>query len=125
MPMGGFKDFAECIAFQKKKGYSEQAAGGICGLIEKRHKAKQEKMNEADDFLDFLDEFDNAQLDYSTRKDLPDSAFAIPEKRAYPINDAVHARNALARVSQFGSPEEKARVRAAVKRRYPNIDVGE
>jgi len=43
MPFGGFKDFAECMKFQKKKGYSEEAAGGICGMIEKRHKAKQER----------------------------------------------------------------------------------
>jgi hypothetical protein len=40
------------------------------------------------------------------------------EKRAYPIEDKSHARNALARAS--GKPEE-ARVRAAVKRKYPDI----
>jgi hypothetical protein len=41
---------------------------------------------------------------------------------AYPIPDASHARNALSRVSQFGSPAEKAAVRAKVHGRFPNID---
>ena len=62
-----------------------------------------------------------ATLTSEQRKKLPKSAYAIPEKKAYPIHDANHARNALARVAQHGSEEEKARVRAAVKRRYPHI----
>jgi hypothetical protein len=45
----------------------------------------------------------------------------MPKQRKYPINDRSHARNALARVSQHGSPAQKARVRAAVRRRYPGI----
>jgi hypothetical protein len=64
-----------------------------------------------------------AKLSYQQRKNLPSSAFAIPEKDGYPIQDAAHARNALARVSQFGSPTEKRRVRAAVRRRHPDIKV--
>lgn len=47
--------------------------------------------------------------------------FAIPERRAYPIHDISHARNALARVAQHGTASEKARVRAAVYARYPSI----
>lgn len=54
------------------------------------------------------------------RNRLRSSSFALPGRR-YPIHDVSHARNALARVSQFGSPSEKARVRAAVHRRYPRI----
>lgn len=61
------------------------------------------------------------KLDYSERKHLPSESFAIPESRSYPIHDESHAKNALARVSQFGSDSEKARVRAAVHRRYPAI----
>ena len=57
------------------------------------------------------------------RKRLKPSDFAIPETRSYPIEDEAHARAALARVSQYGTPEEKKRVRAAVKRRYPNMGV--
>lgn len=61
------------------------------------------------------------QLSYGQRKELPHSAFAIPESRSYPIHDESHARNALARVSQFGSDSEKAKVRSAVHRRYPHM----
>lgn len=62
-----------------------------------------------------------AKLTYSERKRMHRNEFAIPEHRAYPIEDKAHARNALARVSQHGSSKEKARVRAAVHRRYPGI----
>lgn len=54
------------------------------------------------------------------RKGLSNADFALPGRR-YPIEDAAHARNALARVSQFGSPAEKAQVRRAVAKRYPGI----
>lgn len=59
-------------------------------------------------------------LSTQARKNLPAKSFAGPN-RSYPINDENHARNALARVSQFGSPSEKARVRAAVHRKFPGI----
>lgn len=62
-----------------------------------------------------------AVLKASTRASLPTSAFAIPEKRAYPIHDAAHARAALSMVAKYGSPAEKAHVRAAVHKRYPAI----
>ncbi len=69
------------------------------------------------------DSLEKKRLKYKERQALGDSAFALPGRR-YPIHDASHARNALARVAQNGSPEEKAKVRAAVRRRYPDIDVG-
>ena len=62
-------------------------------------------------------------LSSQERKQLPRTAFAIPERRAYPIHDEAHARNALNRVSQFGSESDKKRVIAAVRRRYPKIDI--
>lgn len=61
-----------------------------------------------------------ARLRSAARKKLPKKAFALPGRR-YPIENASHARNALARVSQFGTAAEQATVRAAVKRRYPGI----
>ncbi len=64
-----------------------------------------------------------AVLTAKKRKGLPDSDFAIPERREYPIQDEDHARNALVRVAQYGTPEDKRRVRAAVKARYPDIQV--
>lgn len=64
-----------------------------------------------------------AKLTSKKRKALPNSAFVFPKERKYPIQDKSHARNALARVSQFGTPQEKAKVRAAVRRKYPTIKV--
>lgn len=61
-----------------------------------------------------------AVLTTKDRKALPSKDFALPGGR-YPINDPNHARNALARVSQYGTPAEKSKVRAAVKRKYPGI----
>ena len=61
-----------------------------------------------------------AKLTTEARKKIPEKSFALPGRR-YPIEDASHARNALARVSQHGTSEEKARVRAAVHRKYPGI----
>ena len=46
--------------------------------------------------------------------------FAVPGRK-YPIPDRSHARNALARVSQHGTPTEKAEVRKKVKSKYPGI----
>lgn len=61
-----------------------------------------------------------AKLTAKGRRKIKGSNFALPDRR-YPIHDASHARNALSRVSQHGTDKEKARVRAAVKRRYPGI----
>jgi len=63
-----------------------------------------------------------AKLTTEARNKLPAKSFAGPD-RSYPIEDEAHARNALARVSQHGSPEEKAQVRAKVKKKYPSIQV--
>ena len=41
-----------------------------------------------------------SKLSKSDRDALPASKFAEPDKRAFPIEDAPHARNAKARVSQ-------------------------
>src|SRR6185312_17380285 len=71
-----------------------------------------------------------SKLTYSARKSMPKSSFALPAKKsagnpagkgAYPIPDANHARDALSRVSVNGSPAEKSKVRAAVRRKYPGV----
>jgi hypothetical protein len=41
-----------------------------------------------------------AELKTKARKKLPAKDFAEPEKRAYPVEDKPHARNAKARASQ-------------------------
>lgn len=64
------------------------------------------------------------------RNRMPAKDFALPGRGAgpkgkgagaYPIEDKSHARNALARVSQHGTASEKAKVRSAVKRKFPGI----
>ena len=58
------------------------------------------------------------------RDNLKPSQFALPGGR-YPINDANHARNALSRVSQYGTPEQIAQVRSKVKKKYPGMGTNE
>lgn len=64
-----------------------------------------------------------AKLTTKQRKKLPNKAFIFPgrPRDGYPIHDIAHARNALARVAQHGTPAEKAKVQAAVYRRYPEL----
>lgn len=70
------------------------------------------------------------KLTAAQRQTMPKSDFALPGKGegpkgagagSYPIPDANHARNALARVAQHGSAAEKAEVRRKVHEKYPNI----
>lgn len=71
-----------------------------------------------------------AKLTAKQRQGLSRGQFALPGKGtgpkgtgsgAYPIPDEGHARSALQRVSQHGTSAEKSKVRAAVKRKFPNI----
>lgn len=63
-----------------------------------------------------------AKLTAADRKRIPAKSFAVPSKApdsgSYPIPDASHARNALARSA--GKPVA-GKVRAAVKRKFPSI----
>lgn len=62
-----------------------------------------------------------AELDAEARNKLKKKQFALPGKRAYPIPDIAHARNALARVAQHGTPAEQKTVRAAVYKKFPEL----
>lgn len=64
-----------------------------------------------------------AKLTAKARKKIPTKDFAGPD-RSYPIEDASHARNALARASQHASPALKAKIKAKVHRKYPGIKIG-
>ena len=77
-----------------------------------------------------FDQFQEARLTAAQRRALPNKDFALPGKGegpkgkqagSYPIPDKKHARSALSLVSQHGTPEEKATVRAKVKKKFPNI----
>lgn len=61
-----------------------------------------------------------AKLNAASRNALPAKDFAGPD-RSYPVEDKSHARNALSRVSQNGSPALKKKVRAKVKKKFPGI----
>jgi len=74
-----------------------------------------------------------AKLSSSKRESLKPSQFALPGKGegksgkgsgSYPIPDAAHARNALARVAQHGTPAEQKQVKAAVSRKFPKVGKG-
>ena len=77
-----------------------------------------------------FDQFQEARLTADQRRALPNKDFALPGKGegpkgkqagSYPIPDEKHARSALSMVSQHGTPEEKATVRAKVKKKFPGI----
>lgn len=61
-----------------------------------------------------------AKLTTKSRNKLAPKSFAGPN-RLYPIPDRSHAANAKARASQFASPAVKAKVDAAVARKYPDM----
>jgi hypothetical protein len=61
-----------------------------------------------------------AKLTTAARKKLPKSDFVKKSTRKYPIPDAAHERDALARSS--GKPEH-ASVLAAVSRKFPKIKI--
>jgi hypothetical protein len=62
-----------------------------------------------------------AKLTSAQRNSLPKRDFIYPQNREYPIPDASHARNALARAAQSGSPSKIAKVKAAVHKKFPGI----
>lgn len=61
-----------------------------------------------------------AKLTPTARSKLSSSTFALPGRR-YPIPDRSHGANALARVSQYGTPAEKATVRSKVHAKFPDM----
>ena len=73
-------------------------------------------------------------LNAAERRALPNKDFVFPgkgegpegkQRGAYPINDKKHARNALAMAAAHASPEKEAKVKTAVKKKFPDIEVSE
>lgn len=68
-----------------------------------------------------------AELTESAREHIAPKNFALSAKQsdtgkpAYPIEDESHARNALARVKQFGDAKERAEVYKDVAKKYPGL----
>lgn len=66
-----------------------------------------------------------ARLTAAARREIKPSKFALHEngKDSYPIEDAGHARDALARIHEFGTPHEIAVVTAHVHGAYPGMKI--
>jgi hypothetical protein len=60
-----------------------------------------------------------ARLTTKERNNLPDSAFAGPG-RSFPVNDRGHAKAAVGRASEY-HPELKAKIRAKVAKKFPDM----
>jgi hypothetical protein len=60
------------------------------------------------------------ELTKAERDRLPDSEFALPEKRQYPIPDRYHAELAL-RDLQAASLNDQVRIRQAIRKRFPGL----
>jgi hypothetical protein len=65
-----------------------------------------------------------AKLTSKARNMLPAKDFGGPD-RSYPLNDATHARNALARASQHASEGLKSHIKEIVHRKFPGIKQGD
>lgn len=63
-----------------------------------------------------------AKLDAAKRRKLPAKDFALVGRR-FPIMDKGHAKAALARISEYGSPSEKKEVEAKVRKKYPGMTI--
>ena len=65
---------------------------------------------------------DFAELDTAKCKALNDSDFALSGRR-YPIMDEAHAKAALARAAANATPEELKKIRAAVAKKFPDMEI--
>jgi hypothetical protein len=63
-----------------------------------------------------------ARLTAKARANIPSKEFAVPSKDGYPIDTRKRAATALGLVGMHGSPAEKAQVRSAVARKYPQVE---
>jgi len=50
---------------------------------------------------------------------LPNSDFALPKTRQYPIPDPLHARLALGEAKANATPAEQKQIARAIRKRYP------
>jgi len=65
-----------------------------------------------------------AKLTAAARKRIPTKNFALPGRKE-PINDKSHAKAALTMGMRDKSPAQKAKIRAAVHRKFPDLGKGE
>jgi hypothetical protein len=121
----------------KSRRLDRKGGGAVDASSWRPPAAREERKDEGDTRMLWSPEHDDlpkyahgGRLTAHERQSLPKSDFALPGHGAgpkgagsgsYPIPDESHARNALARVSQHGSPAEKSAVRRKVHAKYPDI----
>ena len=71
--------------------------------------------------VDHGDVVSKAVLTSKGREKIKSKNFAYPDKKAYPIQDKAHARNALARAAQDKTSGSYSHVAAKVHAKYPDI----
>merc|ERR1712072_153702 len=131
----GYKSYTD-LRGKKISGDWEDSDRGAGNKAKKRAGGKVEKKSPTykAHVLNKEEVIAEKDLNAAERRALPNKDFALPgkgegpegkQRGAYPINDKKHARSALSLVAQHGTPEEKATVRAKVKKKFPNIDVNE
>ena len=100
---------------QRARSMGKSQAAGVYRKFIEEQKIKTQKKKSSH-------EKTAKKLTTKGRNRIAEGNFALPGRR-YPIHDASHARNALSRVSQHGTPSEKQRVRRKVAQKYPGIDM--
>ena len=123
------KDVKKVVSEEKEKGLDGKACWKgykLAGTKKKGGKTVDNCVKE--------DELQEKDLSAAERRALPNKDFVFPgkgegpegkQRGAYPINDKKHARAALAMAAAHASPEKEAKVKAAVKKKYPEIEVSE
>ena len=120
----------------QKRGIEKKAASGIVGAPAKKPRTKTGPGAGGHvgkgSFKRLLGELGKSVLTTEDREDLKQKQFALPKKADdkqekaesgnYPIPDLSHARSALAMVAMHGTPAEQSKVRAAVYKKYPELD---
>lgn len=64
------------------------------------------------------------KLSAEERSKLKAGDFALPKERAFPMHTVEHARDSLSRSGQDSAPDERAKVKAAIHKRYPQLSRG-
>ena len=117
----------------RRMAAQDRAAGKDKKLSPSRGKANVAKMyKDIKHFQKLTKEevISEKSLTAGQRRSLPDSDFVFPgkgegpegkQRGAYPINDKKRARAALSMAAAYASPEKEAKVKAAVKKKFPDI----
>ena len=117
----------------RKMAAQDRASGKEKRLSPSKGKANVAKMYKDIKYFQKLTKeevISEKSLTAGQRRELPNSDFVFPgkgegpegkQRGAYPINDKKRARAALSMAAAHASPEKEAKVKAAVKKKFPDI----